>query len=261
VARHLPGHLLSGYIVPDGLFRRSARWREPDSLLPSLTGVPDKVGDAGVNARAVSKGQMNGADGSPTYVARGPGARPLPTDDPRRSSWRGSLILLAVMFGWLFLVVVLAAVAAPNDPNHEVPTDVGLGVVVTPADGWYSAQDVWDVGANAVSFQKGGSFIAFAAEDFAGSNEALLDEQLGTIAQDFQSYRVLPPSATTVAGEVPGLMALFTGVSDSSRLEGEVVAATSAGVGVIMLVISPQGQLSRAQNDLDSMLQSLQVPR
>lgn len=204
---------------------------------------------------------MDGAGESPTYVGGGAQPRPLPVSDANRSSWRGSLIVLAVMFGWLILMAVLAAAAARNDPNQEVPTAVGIGVVVTPADGWYSAQDVWDVGANAVSFQKAGSFVAFAAEDFAGSNQALLDEQLAALGQDFGSYRVLPASAITVAGNAPGLVALFTGVSNSSRMEGEVVAATSAGVGVIMLAISPQGQLSRAQSDLDTMLRTLEVPR
>jgi hypothetical protein len=165
------------------------------------------------------------------------------------------------MFAWLIIVFILAAVASPNDPNREVPTPVGLGVVVTPADGWYSAADVWDVGADAVALQKSGSFVAFAAEQFSGTNQELLDEQLAAIERDFQSLRVLPSSAMTVAGDVEGLVALFSGVSDSGRMEGEVVAATSGGVGVIMLALAPQEQLSRVQNDLDTMLRGLQVPR
>lgn len=171
------------------------------------------------------------------------------------------MILVAAMFGWLILMVALAAIAAPNDPNQEVPTAVGLGVVVTPADGWYSATDVWDVGPEAVSFQKAGSFVAFAAEEFAGGNEELLNEQLTVLERDFDSYRALPASATTVADGVPGLVALFTGVSDSRRLEGEVVAVASGGVGTIMLAIAPQGQLSRVQSDLDTMLRGIELPR
>ena len=103
--------------------------------------------------------------------------------------------------------------------------------------------------------------MAFAAEQFSGTNQELLDEQLAVLEQDFQSYRVLPSSATTVAGDVEGLVALFSGVSDSGRMEGEVVAATSGGVGVIMLALAPQEQLARVQNDLDTMLRGLQVPR
>jgi len=202
---------------------------------------------------------VDGAGGSPILVAGG--TEPKPRDDANPSSLRGSVIVVAAMFAWLIIVFILAAVASPNDPNREVPTPVGLGVVVTPADGWYSAADVWDVGPDAVAFQKSGSFVAFAAEGFAGTNQELLDEQLAAIEKDFQSLRVLPSSATTVAGDVAGLVALFSGVSDSGRMEGEVVAATSGGVGVIMLALAPQEQLARVQNDLDTMLQGLVVPR
>jgi hypothetical protein len=165
------------------------------------------------------------------------------------------------MFGWMILLFILALVAAPNDPNKELPTNVGLGVVVTPASGWYSAADVWDVGPDAVSFQKAGSFVAFAAERFGGDNQALLDEQLASLEKDFGSYRGLPASDTTIAGDVPGMVALFSGVSNSSRMEGEVVAATSGGVGIIMVALAPQGQLARVQRDLEQMLRGLEVPR
>ena len=119
----------------------------------------------------------------------------------------------------------------------------------------------WEVGPNAVSFQKSGALVAFAAEEFAGTNDQLLTAQLGFIEQDFESYRSLPASSSTVSGDLPGLTALFTGVSSSSRLEGELVVATSAGTGVIMLAIAPEGQLSRVQGDLGTMLDNLLVPR
>lgn len=203
---------------------------------------------------------MNWAD-HPIYTVRGARPRPSPGGEAVRPSWRGSMMVLAVMFGWVILVFALAAIASPNDPNSEVPVDVGLGLVVTPADGWYSAANEWDVGENAVSLQKAGSFVAFAAELFAGSNEQLLGEQLAFLDRDFDSYRALLPSPITIAGDVPALISLFTGVADSSRLEGEIVAATSGGVGILMLALAPQGQLARVQNDLDEMLRTLQVPR
>ncbi|OFW56519.1 MAG: hypothetical protein A2133_03305 [Actinobacteria bacterium RBG_16_64_13] len=199
--------------------------------------------------------------GQPIYTTRGAQPRPFPGQRALRTSWRASMMLVSVMFGWLIFTFALAAIAAPNDPNVEVPVQVGLGVVVTPADGWYSAADDWEVGPNAVSFQKSGALVAFAAEEFAGTNDQLLTAQLGFIEQDFESYRSLPASSSTVSGDLPGLTALFTGVSSSSRLEGELVVATSAGTGVIMLAIAPEGQLSRVQGDLGTMLDNLVVPR
>ncbi len=165
------------------------------------------------------------------------------------------------MFGWLIVVSLLSIIAAPNDPNQETPVQVGLGVVVTPADGWYSAADVWDVGPDALSLQKAGSFVAFSAEGSGAGNQQLLDGQLAVLERDFESYRALPPSDVTVADGLPGLVALFTGVANSRRMEGEVVAVSSGGVGVVMLAIAPQGQLSRVQGDLDAMLRTLEVPR
>ena len=146
----------------------------------------------------------------------GPGRHPV-EEAPRRSSWRGSLILVAVMFGWM--VVVFAGgrcVACRNDPNVEVPVEVGLGVVVTPADGWYSAADVWDVGANAVSLQEGGGRGGVLGGRLRGSNEDLLACQAGR-ARGGSSTRsaICRPRRVTVAGDLPALMVLFSGTADS----------------------------------------------
>jgi hypothetical protein len=161
----------------------------------------------------------------------------------------------------MIVALALAAIAAPNDPNVEVPVDLGLGVVVTPANGWYSAADVWDVGANAVSFQSSGVLVAFAAQEYGGTNEDLLAEEIVYLQQDFESYRALPASSSTVARDLPALTALFSGTSNSSRLEGELVVTTSAGTGIIMLAIAQEGQLARVQGDLEAMLDTLVVPR
>jgi len=196
---------------------------------------------------------------SPVYAMRGAYPRPLPDQQRTRPSWRGPLILLAVMFGWMVIVFALAGLAAPA--GSGTPIRVGLGVVVTPAGGWYSAADVWDVGPNAVSLQKSGALVAFAVESFAGTNEALLSEQIDFLKQTFSSYRELPLSSTTLAGDVPALKVLFSGVVNSSRVEGEVVVATSAGTGVIMLAQASPDQLASVQRDLDDMLRTMQVPR
>ncbi len=195
------------------------------------------------------------------YTTRGAQPRPLPSQGAGRSPWRGLGILVVVMFGWMLVVFLMAAIASPRDPNVEVPIEVGRGVVVTPADGWYSAADVWDVGPNAASLQRAGAFVAFAVDEYAGTNEELLAEELAALETEFDSYRELPAAATTVAGDLPGLTVLFSGTSDSSRQEGELVVATYGGTGILMLAIAPEGQLARVQGDLDTMLDTLVVPR
>ena len=191
------------------------------------------------------------------------GVRPQPAPDPgvAKASWRAPLILVAAMFAWLFVVSALAAIVTPHDPNVELPIEVGKGVIVTPADGWYSAADVWGVGPDAVSLQRAGVYVAFLVEEYLGSNDELLAEMLEILEPDFESFRVLPAAGITVAGDLPGLIAIFTGVSDKWGPENEVAVTTHGGLGVVMLATGAQGQLSRMQGDLETMLQNLEIPR
>jgi hypothetical protein len=78
---------------------------------------------------------------------------------------------------------------------------------------------------------------------------------------NFENLRVLPSAEITVAGELPGLAAMFTGVSEYWGPENELVVATHAGLGVVMLATAPAGQLAHLQADLDVMLDTLTVPQ
>jgi len=170
--------------------------------------------------------------------------------------------MVAVMFGWLLFLFILAVASAPNDPNVEVPIEVGHGVVVTPADGWYGAGDVWDPGPDSLSLQSSGVYVAFwVRSDYRGDNEDLLNEYLDSLRPDFQSMRVLPATETVVAGGLPGLTALFSGVSEQWGAENELVVAVSDGLGIVMLATAAAGQLARVQGDLDMMLDTMVVPR
>jgi hypothetical protein len=200
-------------------------------------------------------------NGTPIYVTRGAQPRPSPVPRTKRSSLRGSMILVCAMFGWMIFSFVLAEIAAPNDPNVEVPVEVGLGVIVTPADGWYSAADVWDVGPGAVSFQSSGVYVAFSVEPYSGTDEDLLNETLESLKADFESFRALPAASTTVAGDIPGLTVIFSGASENWLAENELVVATYGGIGVTMLATASRGQLEQVQGDLDTMLETLVVPR
>jgi hypothetical protein len=200
-------------------------------------------------------------EGSPFYTVRGAQPRPVPDQQETRWSRRGSLILVAVMFGWMLVVFAAATIAESHDPNVEVPLDVNLGVIVMPADGWYSAAKVWDVGPTGLSLQSSGAYVAFWAEEYSGTNDDLLSEMVDGLERNFDSFRVLPAAATTIAGNLPGITALFSGVAQYGRVEGEIVVVTYNGMCVVMRAEAQEGQLSKVQDDLDYMLDNLVVPR
>ena len=199
--------------------------------------------------------------GAPIYTARGARPRPVPGADVSRKGWRGPVILAAVMVGWMLLAVTLAAIVTPTGTGEETVLRLGRGVIVTAPGGWTSAADIWEVGPNAVSLQKGGTLVAFAAEAYDGTDQSLLTEQSNQLEAEFDSYRVLPAAARVVAGDLPALVVLFSGAGTSGRLEGELVAAVRGGTGVVMLAVAPAGQLLRVQDDLDRMLDTMVVPR
>jgi hypothetical protein len=172
------------------------------------------------------------------------------------------LILVAVMVGWMLLILALAGIVARSDPNIEVPTEVDLGVIVTPADGWYSAADIWDVGESGIALQSSGVYVAFWAKAYQGTNDELISEWLESLRQDFDSFRPLRAAPVTVAGDLPGLVVHFSGMSaELGREEDELVVTAYGGIGVAMWARAETGQLAWVQKDLDSMLRSLVVPR
>ena len=192
------------------------------------------------------------------------GAPPQPVleGEPRRSSWFGSSIVVLVMFGWMVLVLGLGAVVARNDPNVEVPVEVALGVFVMPADGWYSAAERWDVGEDAISLQSAGVVAGFWAERFQGTNDEYLSAWLSEFQREFDQFRTLPAAPVTVASDLPGLMVYFSAVSaDLGREEDVLVVVTHGGIAAAMWVRAEPGQLAWVQDDLDSMLYHLVMPR
>ena len=165
------------------------------------------------------------------------------------------------MIAWMLFVMGLASFSGPTaGAPAQTPASLGRGVTMTPVDGWASAQDVWNVGPGAVSLRRAGVLAAFAADSYSGTAQRLLDRQLGDLKAQFGSFRSLPSASTTIAEGVPALKVLFSGTADSGDLEGELVAGTIGGTGVVMLAVAPAGQVAQAQSDLDAMLDSLVVP-
>jgi hypothetical protein len=200
-----------------------------------------------------------------TTIRNARGARPRPTleGDAARGKWRGPILLVAAMVGWLFFVLALAAIVAPAGAGGGTTAQIGLGVTITAPGGWTSATDIWHVGPNATSLKKAGVLVAFAAEVYAGSSQSLLAEEDAHIGTQFDAYRALPVGTTTIAGDLPALIVLFSGTAKSSQLEGELVVAVASrsGTGVVMLAVAPAGQLRRVQGELNRMLRTMVVPR
>ena len=166
------------------------------------------------------------------------------------------------MIIWLFVVVALSGFSGIGTGAARAPSPLGQGVTVTPAPGWESAKSVWDVGPGAISLQRAGVLVAFAADSYGGSAQQLLDEQLSGVKDQFGSFRSLPVASTTVGGDVPALMVLFSGTAtNSGDLEGELVTAIVGQTGVVMMAVAPAGQVARVQGGLDAMLNSLVIPR
>ncbi len=184
-----------------------------------------------------------------------------PGGESPKSSAKGALLILVVMFGWLMLIYGAAAVVARNDPNIELPIAVSRGVVVTPADGWYSAADEWDVGETGVALQKSGVYVAFWVDEFRGTNEDLLTMVLEELRPSFESFRNLPVGPVTVAKDLPGLTVRFSGLTDWGYEENQLVVLSHAGTSVVMLAETLKGQLSWVQGDIDTMLANIKVPQ
>jgi hypothetical protein len=166
------------------------------------------------------------------------------------------------MLGWLFLIMIVAtAVGQSGELPAGAPIAVSQGVTVRPPSGWSSAARQWAVGPNGVSIRKGGVIVAFAADLFSGTSQQLLADQLSQLKQKFGYLQTLPPDGITVAGSVQGKRELFTGTQNGSPLDGELVAASSGTLGVVMLAIAPAGQLRALQGDIDQMLSTMGIPR
>ena len=82
---------------------------------------------------------------------------------------RGTTLLALVMIGWLFFMMALAAFSGAAGPATQEPVSLGRGVTVTPASGWSSAADVWEVGPSQTAFKKAGVVVAFAVEAYDGT--------------------------------------------------------------------------------------------
>lgn len=165
------------------------------------------------------------------------------------------------MFGWLAAVFVFRdSVPDRHALQAGVAVEVGQGVSFTPPGGWSRPGGGGTV-TQGVEIQKAGTFLAFQARQFGGSASELLRSEVGNLSPQFQTFRPLAPVLVSVAGDLPAVRSGFSAVAGGAQFEGEVIALTSAGLGVTVTVVSPAGQLVGVRGDVILMLSTLQVPR
>ena len=170
-------------------------------------------------------------------------------------------MVLAVMFGWLLVIVGASSVVARNDPNIEVPIPIARGVVVMPADGWYSAEEEWDVGENGIALQKSGVYVAFWVEEYHGTNDELMAGVLNGLSPYFDSFQRLPAQPIIMAGRLEGLMVRFSGITEWGYEENMLAVLSHEGTSVVMLAEAAAGQLHWVQGDIDRMLRTIEIPQ
>ena len=188
-------------------------------------------------------------------------AAPSGAGAPSAGAWWAALGVVVLMFGWLAAVFVFRDMVPDRYALQAgAAVNVGQGVSFTPPRGWSRPSGAGTV-AGGVRIQKAGTFLSFQAGQFAGSASELLQSEVGSLSSQFRTFRPLAPVLVTVAGNLPAVRSGFSGTAGSAQLEGEVIALTSAGLGVTVTVVSPAGQLVGARGDVTLMLNTLQVPR
>jgi hypothetical protein len=201
------------------------------------------------------------SDPSSEAAAARPGAS-SPDIAPSGAAWWAALGVVVLMFGWLAAVFVFRdGVPDRYALPAGVAVDVGQGVSFTPPGGW--SRPGVDGGAvtRGVRIQKAGTFLFFQAGQFGGSASELLRSEVQSLGSQFQTFWPLDSTLVSVAGDLPALRSGFSGVAGGAQFEGEVIALTSAGLGVTVSVVSPAGQLVGVRGDVLLMLSTLQVPR
>jgi hypothetical protein len=89
----------------------------------------------------------------------------------------------------------------------------------------------------------------------------LMTSVLEELKPGFDSFRALPAGPVWVAGDLPGLRVRFSGATEWGQEENEVVVMSYRGTSVVMLAEAQAGRAVWAQDDIETMLGTLEVPR
>ena len=192
----------------------------------------------------------------------------LASPPPRRRDRSGVIpttALAAVMFGWMFLLLVTSALTPDTNllPAGR-PLEVGAGVTILPAAGWSWGSEAGldeSAGVEAIVIQKAGVRAFFIVEPFDGPTEEFHRLSLDDLAQDLDMFEALLPVEVAMGVDQAGLRSAFRGWTQENLLEGVLASLAYRGSGISCLAFGRSGEVAAVLPDLELMLQTLGLPR
>ena len=192
-------------------------------------------------------------------------AYPARTHTQDRSGWLPTVAVGAVMFGWLFMLLVLSAlVPNVNELPVGLPVSVGRGVSIMPAAGWSRGSDdgIADApGVEGIMIQKGGVQGFFIVEPYEGSTEGLHEETLRGLGEDLDMFESLAPTSVAMGAGGEGVRSAFRGWTRDSLLEGLLASLSYRGSGVSCIAVGTAGSVAGVLSDVEFMLQFMEFPQ
>ena len=222
------------------------RWAAP-AVPPPWTGSDKPAPAKPAGRRAAAKTP------APTPQPVAPAVAAAPPRKPFLSqSWINTLavaaVVAAVVLGGLGLDSVLAAPSAGS-------VDLGAGVTMTAAPGWVKVETDMTVG---VKLQKGSVVLLSAAQRSQETPSQALESEMDGLRSEASEVAFGPEQTVEIGGRETVLV-VFTAILPAGTADGEIVCLAVEGRIVVVDVVAPQGNLQRAEDDIKTMIGSIEV--
>lgn len=145
--------------------------------------------------------------------------------------------------------------AEPMDPGPIADgqrIDVGAGYSIAPPDGWSVISSDEDVKV----LQKGAVLVVVIS--------LAADEPPDVLAASYRdawfadgAYTGGDPVDREVGNGLPAAEVDYTGLFEGTQVDGRIIAASSAGSGLVVNALAPSGALSGMDDDVESILASV----
>jgi hypothetical protein len=239
--------------------QEAPRWAAP-AVPPPPTGAGKPArGSTGRTRRATPRRAAAKADkaagpvAAPVTAPAPPAVAPTAPRKPLLSQkWINTLavtaVIAAVVLGGLGLDAVLAAPSVGE-------VDLGDGVTMTAAPGWIEDSEATGFG---VQLQKGSVALWAGAERSSASLSQVLEDEMDGL-RSAASEVAFGPVQSGYIGRHEARLVVFTAILDWGTADGEIVCLGVAGRVVIVDVWAPQGYLDAAEDDISTMIESIEV--
>ena len=219
------------------------RWAAP-AVPPPWAGTGKPV-PAKPSRRATAAAAL-----TPQPVA--PAVAGVPRKPLLSQSWINTLAVAAVVAGVVLGGLGLDSVlAAPSAGRVEL----GAGVTMTAAPGWVEAETDMTFG---VKLQKGTVVLLAGAQRSEATASQALESEMDSLRSEAPEVAFGPEQSVTIGGR-EAVVVVFTAIFSSGTADGEIVCLTSGGRVVVVDVVAPQGHLQRAEDDIKTMIGSIEV--